>query len=97
MSYSGYLSPHVDMIMKMYRSGAKQTEISRRLYSMGVRPFWADDPRHYFGPESLAQLVGYVIRKHSKPKKPAKVTKIVQDWQTWTPEMQAAEFAAGYA
>lgn len=84
--------------MQMHRSGAKKVDIARHLYGMGVRPFWTDSYSYWVCESAMAQLVGYVIRKHSaEPKKPAKVTRIVQDWQTWTPEMQAAEFAAGYA
>jgi len=104
MAYNGYLLPYVSLIKHLHSQGMSGPQISRHLYDAGVRATWGswsgideDNIR------SMAGCVNYVIRGPKKkltpkPVEPVpKVTKIVLDWQTWTPEMQEAEFLSSYS
>jgi hypothetical protein len=95
VKYSGYLSPYLGLIQQMAERGAKKVDIARHLYALGVRSPYGDERYPGEGISRIAPMISVILRK--KKKAPHKRTKLVQDWQTWTPEMQEAEFAAGYA
>ena len=100
MTYSGYLSPYVEIIKQAATEGFTATEISRHLYLHGVRATWGshsgEDEDNI---RSMTGMVNYIIRggNKKKPKKATRVTVVTLPWQTWTPEMQEAEFQLGYS
>lgn len=85
--YSGFLVSHVPQIRHLAGMGNKPKAIAEILIAEGVRSPYAygHDPL-----PAMTAMVSYVLRGGNKKKPKAR-------WQTWTPEMQEAEFQREYA
>lgn len=87
MAYCGYLLPQVPIITGLALRGYKPKAIAEILLQ-------------YEGVAAPPSMVAYILRDDNKKKKldaAVKTTTVTQDWQTWTPEMQEAEFQMGYS
>ena len=87
MAYCGYLWPQVPIITGLARRGYKPKQIAEILLQ-------------HEGVAATPAMVSYVLRDDKKRKEleaAVKTTVVTQDWQTWTPEMQEAEFQMGYS
>ena len=87
MDYCGYLLPHVQIIKGLALRGYKPKAIAEILLQ-------------FEGVEASQSAVAYVLKSIKESKKledSKRVTTVTQGWQTWTPEMQEAEFQMGYS
>jgi hypothetical protein len=87
MAYCGFLLPQVPIIIGLARRGYKPKAISDILWE-------------HEGVAATPAMVAYVLKDDKKSREAAakvKTTVVTQDWQTWTPEMQEAEFQMGYS